>query len=227
MNCDRCRELASEALDGALSGSLADGFRKHLEECPPCGTFLAELKGSLALLTELPEVTVDDRFDGKVWASIRASERAERRGWGRLLALPGGIRIEELFAWRWAPAMAVGAVIVALALSLGPNSKREELASANRDGAVTHASLPVVAPNPMDGAFEAPELNVRARMPEPVQEYLHQVNQELRAGTERTLGRANFFYPVRRLEVSGMQRPGARSLPRPDTADPRPAVIAF
>lgn len=240
MNCDRCRDLASEALDGALSGSALTEFRAHLDACPPCGAFLSELRDSLALLTELPEVQVDaDRFDRAVWAVVRAHERAAAPGWKAWLALPGGFRVADLFTWRWAPATAVATAAVAIAVSLGPNG--------SQGGPGGFAEAPVMQPGvaplpgfaqaPLEGdtAWEVSELSVRAPMPEPVEQYLQQVGQQqvgqdLRFDTGNRLRGSDYFYPVRRLEVGGGMRVGTpvgQSFARPVSPDPRPSVIAF
>ncbi len=77
MNCDRARELASEALDGALPAEASLHLDQHLDACPPCRTFLAELRESLLLLEDLPIVEVGDEFNQAVWARIRAEEAPE------------------------------------------------------------------------------------------------------------------------------------------------------
>jgi len=230
VNCDRCREVASEALDGALTRATLAEFRTHVEKCPPCGAFLTELRDSLALLTELPEVAVEaDRFDQAVWAAIRGSEPAAVPAWKAWLVAPGGFRVADLFAWRWAPAMAVAAAAVALAMAVGPNSRRAESRFADAPSFSSTTS-------PVDGEalFQVSELNVRAPIPEPVEQYLQQVEQQLgedlRFDTGNRLRGSDYFYPVRRLEVNGPVRgttPVGQSYLRPTPADPRPAVIAF
>jgi hypothetical protein len=239
VNCDRCRELASEALDGALSGQVSAEFRAHVEACPPCGAFLAELRDSLALLTELPEVKVDvDRFDRAVWAAVRAEQRAAAPGWRARLALPGGLRAADLLSWRWAPAMAVGTVAVALAVSLGPNGgpAGPELTAGGPSGGSAGAVTPTFAQAaPVEPAWEVSEVSIRAPMPEPVEQYLQQqvgrqAGQELRLDTGTRLRGSDYFYPVRRVQMgtdAPVGRPVSGTLGRTATADPRPAVIAF
>jgi hypothetical protein len=235
VNCDRCRDLASEALDGALTGSVRTEFRRHVETCPPCGAFLGELKDSLALLTELPEVPVDaERFDRAVWAAVRSSEPPAAPAWRAWLAVPGGFRLADVFSWRWAPAMAVGTAAVALAVAIGPNSRR---AAEPSSFAEAPASLPGSSEAPLDadGLFQVSELNVRAPIPEPVEQYLRRqggqsFGQDLRFDTGNRLRGSDYFYPVRRLEVNGPVRgatPVDPSYVRPVSAERRPAVIAF
>lgn len=235
MNCDRCRSLASEALDGALTDPLLTGFREHVDACPACRSFQAELRDSLALLTELPEITVGDRFDDAVWAAIRSSERVAAPGWRSRLALPEGFRIADLFAWRWAPAMAVGTLALALALSLGPNSDRSDYARASDSGAAGFAkSLAGFDQDPLEGGngWETPEVSVEAPMPVSVRLSQQQTGSDLRLRAESSPRRSSFTYtyPVRRVDVSGFQQvsaPTGQTRSRPVSADPRPAVIAF
>jgi hypothetical protein len=135
--------------------------------------------------------------------------------------------------------MAVGTAAVAIAVSLGPNGRQT--------GSRGFAEAPVLqpgdpplagfaqAPLEADVAWEVSELNVRAPMPEPVEQYLQQVGrqpvgQELRLDTGNRLRGSDYFYPVRRLEVGGGMRVGTpvgQSFVRPVSPDPRPAVIAF
>lgn len=241
MNCDRCRDLASEALDGALSGSVLSDFREHVDACPPCGAFLTELRDSLALLAELPEIQVDaDRFDRAVWAAVRSAHGAEAPGWRGWLALPGGFRVADLFSWRWAPAMAVGTAALAIAFSQGPNAEH----AAGGGGApapirgTQQASIPGLTQAPLEanGGWEVSELNVRAPIPQPVEQYLEHVGrqerggQELRLDTGGRLRGSDYFYPVRRIEVGGgpqIGTPVGQTYLRPGSPEPRPAVIAF
>jgi hypothetical protein len=241
VNCDRCRDLASEALDGALSDSVLADFRAHVDACPPCGAFLAELRESLALLMEIPEVQVDaDRFDRAVWAAVRASQRAEAPGWRGRLTLPGGFRLAELFTWRWAPVTAVGTAALAIAFSQGPNAEHAGgggVASGPIRG-TQQASLPGFTPALLenDGGWEISELSVRAPIPQPVEQYLQHVDrqerlgQDLRLDTGGRLRGSDYIYPFRRIEVGGSPQigtPVGQTYSRPGSAEPRPAVIAF
>jgi len=130
--------------------------------------------------------------------------------------------------------MAVGTAAVALAVAIGPNSPRVESA---RFAEAPSISLPGSAAAPLDGdgMFQVSELNVRAPIPEPVEQYLQrqgrqELGQDLRFDTGDRLRGSDYFYPVRRLEVNGPVRgatPVDQSFVRPVSAERRPAVIAF
>lgn len=56
MNCEQCRDILSELLEGELAPSAEAEARAHLAECPHCARALAELRALVSALRGLPEV---------------------------------------------------------------------------------------------------------------------------------------------------------------------------
>jgi hypothetical protein len=238
VNCHRARELASEAVDGTLPADLSTGFREHLGSCPPCRVFFAELKESLALLTELPAVEVSAGFDDAVWAKLAAEKsRGARKSWRDLWAaldVGGWGR-----AWRLAPLGAAAAVLSVFALAGDPDypawlasdpPNDEGSAAAERvllaELEAAPAEDPAVAP--MEDSGE----EVVGEMPEAIEVYLRNGARDLRLEATDRLRRANYSYPLRRVGEPGLIRVGttsgygARSVVRP-VPDAGATVIAF
>ena len=54
MNCRQVVALVTEYLEGALSPEDRRRFEAHIEGCPHCTEYLAEMRTSLRLLGSLP-----------------------------------------------------------------------------------------------------------------------------------------------------------------------------
>ncbi len=196
MNCDRVQDLLSEAIDGTLSPAESGSFHAHLAGCVACRTSLAELRDSLALLTELPAVQPREGFDEAVWTLIRAEHRAVGVGLRHRL-----IRVLDELAsaggWmRWAPLGAAASLLAWVAVS--PMPPAGERAVAGTGGAAETAAEFVASgtAETVDPRFKAVEYSGAA--PEPIERYL-----ESRAAASRDLGlsaetyrRSNWHYPL-------------------------------
>jgi hypothetical protein len=237
VNCHRARELASEAVDGALPADLALGFREHLESCPPCRVFVADLKEALALLGELPTVEVSDRFDDVVWAKL--SERGVRRGrrtWRDQL-LP--VDFSWLGrTWRFAPLAAAAALLLVFALTAEPEFSEGGGAARSTLPGVPAGTLARLETGQSGDLVVSPETSadmgeeVLGEMPEAIEAYLRSGAMDLRLESTERLRRANYSYPLRRVGEPGLIRVGtsngygAPSVVRP-VADAGATVIAF
>jgi hypothetical protein len=244
LNCYRARELASEALDGALASSLAERFRAHLGECPSCRAFYAELRESLALLSELPEVTVDDRFDEAVWARVRAGAPHRSTAWSGLVgwreSLQAAVARSGLgAAWRWAPLGAAAALLAVFALSSSPSFDRDAgIAQAPPARALPTPTPVVFGAGPADGGADVATAAERidetlARMPQAVEVYLRSSSRDLRLETNgERLRRSDYSYPIRRVGSRGVVREGpggtfTAPLTVQPVSDPGAALISF
>jgi hypothetical protein len=135
LNCDKTKDLFSEAIDGAMSPVEARDFETHLAGCPPCRVAFGDLKDALSVLGELPSIDVGPEFDDAVWRRLRAEQRAgEQPGvtlGERVREWVGGLRLGS--SWRWAPLGAAAAILGWVALSSDqaalPGTSREKGAS--------------------------------------------------------------------------------------------------
>ena len=227
MKCERIRELVSDALDGALTGSVADRFHAHLDACPPCRTYHAELKESLLLLEELPAIEVGDEFDRAVWARIRRDEEPSSvvASLSERLEM---LRVRFSFGtglWRWSPAAAAAALALVLFGTQMPPF--EKSAGSGREPAYV-ASAPEPVRTPLDGTAvrvvvadrmnrldgedgedggddRDPAETVRvdepasylSGMPNAVANYV--AGRDLRLTNTETYERSNYNYPLRHI----------------------------
>jgi len=54
MNCDELVELVTAYLEGALDPAQAQRFAEHLAVCEGCGTYLEQIRRTVAALGGLP-----------------------------------------------------------------------------------------------------------------------------------------------------------------------------
>lgn len=248
MNCDRTRDLASDALDGALDARRSEEYFHHLRVCPPCLTFHEELRQSLALLEELPVVDVQDGFEDRVWRrlaqeGLTGTESAAYRP--RL-----DVRLREWFStwtgasfgWeRWSLA-GVAAGVFALALVSPDPAPRSSIVGASASSSVASSDADLarspsteltsrVSSNvaaPPAASLVSQEDEFVAEMPEAVREYLrHAKDLRLPVGEDQ-YRRSNYSYPVRRVvNPSPLQLTGESTAPVSPTGAGDATVIAF
>jgi len=70
MNCDKCRELLSEYIDGRLDDVTAAALSAHLEECADCRRLDEELRATVAALGGLETKTPPIDFSQSVTARL-------------------------------------------------------------------------------------------------------------------------------------------------------------
>lgn len=104
MDCEKCRELLTEYIDGRLSVDMVAALAAHLEDCPACREIERELRATVSLVAGLDERQPPDGFA----EGIR--DRLERR-----ILLDGPI---ERPARRLLPWSLSGAALAAAALIL-------------------------------------------------------------------------------------------------------------
>jgi len=218
VNCDRIRELASEALDGTLSGSGASRFSEHVDACPPCRSFLGQLRESLLLLQELPSVEVGEDFERRVWSRIRAEEV----GVGRWESLVRRVRSEwestaPAFA-RWSPVAVAAGVLAMFAVTSSPDGSQWAASADGERSETVEASAPRGVAAPIESADRVTHVAQIAEpeaesvpdsaeeldygIPRAVEAYLNS-GRELRARSEQQYLRSNYSYPLTRVRVGG------------------------
>ena len=195
MNCERVRDLLSEAIDGTLAPAESAAFHAHLGDCGPCRLQFGELKESLALLAELPRVEPSEGFDDAVWTLIRAERRARdgglRQRVGRVLEEWGTVG-----AWlRFAPLGAAAALLTWIAVS--PTTPARIAAGTDRTGQTADAGDEFVVTGPtesIDPRFTPVEFP--AGPPAPVSDLLAgSEGRDLALPVER-YRRTTWHYPI-------------------------------
>ena len=245
MKCASVRDLASDALDGVLEPALANRFHAHVDACPSCQSFYAELRESLVLLTELPEMEPSADFEREVWAKIREEESPvglRETMQARWQAFLGRIEV-GMGAWRMAPMAAVAAALVIVALMPADPDGRSvtatggESASRSLDSRQTAETLVPASPTEfavardVEPALEEDEVSTEefeAGMPEAVLRFLENA-PELRLPSPEQYRRSNYHYPIRRVEDPMLQvngQTGSIAQPVSGTASNMP-VLSF
>ena len=123
MNCEKCHELLSDYLDGALGRDDDAAFGTHLEECFPCFNVHAELNSIVSYCRDhRGEYDVAPPNERALWLRIRNTVEAEseaaaarpavrREGWWtRMMGRSWELSLPQV-------AMAVVAIIVVASLA--------------------------------------------------------------------------------------------------------------
>jgi anti-sigma factor RsiW len=77
MNCEKCQELLSDYLDGAMSGEDHTKFGAHLEECFPCFNAHAEMNSILSFCREHRGEYVAPPNEHALWLRIQNTIESE------------------------------------------------------------------------------------------------------------------------------------------------------
>ena len=126
MNCEKCQELLSDFLDGALSGEDRLTFNSHLEECFPCFNIHAEMNSIVTFCRDHRGEYVAPPNEHALWLRIQNTVESEllaaraaqnpkgatpREGWwSRMLGRSWELSFPQV-------AMAVVAIIVVASLA--------------------------------------------------------------------------------------------------------------
>ncbi|MGO8860911.1 MAG: zf-HC2 domain-containing protein [Acidimicrobiales bacterium] len=135
VSCEVIRESISAALDGETPGTRAKVFKAHLERCPECQRFEAEV------ITLAHRVVLQDaRSAPDALKELLVTESARTAAPVRLLPPRASWRISHGFGWRrvgrWIGALAPAA-IVAVVVPMG--------AWSSTPGRPTHPTTPCTA----------------------------------------------------------------------------------
>jgi predicted anti-sigma-YlaC factor YlaD len=129
MNCEKCHELLSDFIDGALPVADRARLARHLGECPDCAGAHDELSSIVATAREAREHLVAPPDERAMWLRIRdeiesdarANARAAAARGGRAAAASTGSLWSRLAGRRWAlslPQLATVTAGVAVAVAL-------------------------------------------------------------------------------------------------------------
>ncbi|MCD6406136.1 MAG: zf-HC2 domain-containing protein [Planctomycetes bacterium] len=106
MDCEKCRELLSEYIDGRLSVETSAALAAHLEECAECRALEGQLRATIALVAGLEKKSAPGDFADGVTAQL------ERE---MLLEGPARPRKSRIVPWSLAGAgFAAAAVFLAM-----------------------------------------------------------------------------------------------------------------
>ena len=77
MNCEKCQELLSDFLDGALNGEDQSTFNAHLEECLPCFNVRNEVNSIVTFCREHRGEYVAPPNERALWLRIQNTVESE------------------------------------------------------------------------------------------------------------------------------------------------------
>ena len=125
MNCEKCQELLSDFLDGALSREEQSLMRAHFEECRSCFTTHEELNGIVGFCREHRGEYDAPPNERSLWLRIRNTVEAESASAATASAARSAGREHWWSRWMnrsWElslsqMAMAVAAIVVAVSLA--------------------------------------------------------------------------------------------------------------
>jgi hypothetical protein len=127
MNCEKCQELLSDFLDGALGGHDRALLRAHLEECLNCASVRDEFESIIGVARAARGYDYAPPNERAMWLRIRntiESENDQRRASAARLGAGAGARAglwARLMGRRWEfslPQLATGVAGLAVAVSL-------------------------------------------------------------------------------------------------------------
>jgi hypothetical protein len=126
MDCEKCQELLSDYLDGALSGDARARFSRHLGECPECAAAHDDVASILVVARESREQLAAPPDARAMWLRIRNTVEAGQRVSNGSKARPasagaGQSSWARLAARRWAltlPQLATAAAGIAVSVAL-------------------------------------------------------------------------------------------------------------
>ena len=124
MNCEKCQNLLSDLLEGALPAGESALVSAHLDSCPACAAAHEELLSIVGAAAEAHEHLYAPADEAALWLRIRGSVEADRRAlaaaasrrgfWSRLRDRRWEFTLPQL-----ATAAAAFAVAVSFATALG------------------------------------------------------------------------------------------------------------
>jgi hypothetical protein len=77
MNCEKCQELLSDFLDGALTGEDHAFLNTHFEECLPCADMRQDLHAIMSVAHESREQYVSPPNERALWLRVRNTIESE------------------------------------------------------------------------------------------------------------------------------------------------------
>ena len=71
LDCEDVRSLSSEYVEDTLKESIASNFRRHLEGCQNCSTFVATFRATVLTLRDLPRRSAPPELREKLHAQFK------------------------------------------------------------------------------------------------------------------------------------------------------------
>jgi anti-sigma factor RsiW len=78
VNCHEAIDLMDRALEDALPALFRPAFSAHLEECPPCHLYLAQLGEAVRSLRRLPSQPAPDSVRAELLRRFREQATRDR-----------------------------------------------------------------------------------------------------------------------------------------------------
>ena len=72
LSCDDIVELSSDYVDDEISGSVARRFRRHIDDCTDCNTFVATFRATVMTLRDIPRLAASADLRARVKECIEA-----------------------------------------------------------------------------------------------------------------------------------------------------------
>jgi anti-sigma factor RsiW len=75
LTCRELVELVTDYFEGALPADERSRFEEHVMSCPPCRTYLQQMRTTIELLGSIPEETVSPEAEPTLTAAFRDWKR--------------------------------------------------------------------------------------------------------------------------------------------------------
>jgi anti-sigma factor RsiW len=77
MTCRECAELLLEYLEGELDAQQAQRLQRHLEDCPPCVTFIETYRLTITMTRQLPCGELPPDVAQRLWEAMQHCQDQE------------------------------------------------------------------------------------------------------------------------------------------------------
>ena len=170
MNCEKCQELISDFLDGALTAKDRAMLDAHFEHCAECASVHEDLHTIITVAREARAEYIAPSNERALWLRIantveseagarrsRAAAIARRQNfWGSLLDRRWEMTLPQLTT-----AVAAIIVFVSLATVLGLRSLHGDTdVAANNSITTTEDIAPAAGPTPLTGRFSQQQIDI-------------------------------------------------------------------
>jgi anti-sigma factor RsiW len=191
MNCEKCQELLSDYLDGAISGEDHTTFAAHLEECSPCFNVHAEINSIVSFCRDnrgeyiAPPneralwLRIQNTVESELLASSAAAQNPARRlqsesWWSRMMGRSWELSLPQM-------AMAVVAIIMVASLATFFGLRGTQKTGTGNGVAATQASGRNGQAIALSGDLHAVDLNNRLSQHQQQIKYWSQIVEERKA----------------------------------------------
>ncbi|HUQ33540.1 MAG TPA: anti-sigma factor [Pyrinomonadaceae bacterium] len=210
MNCEKCQELLSEYLDGAMSGEDHATFGSHLEECFPCFNVHAEMNSIVSFCRDNRGEYMAPPNERALWLRIQNTVESELLASAAAAQSP--IRsVEQRESW-WSrtmgrswelslPQVAMAVVAIIVVASLATIFGLRGMRQVGTDGSMASASVKNSQGFAVSGNPNALDLNSRVWQQQQQIKYWSQIVEERKAHWNPQV-RADFEHNLTLLDES-------------------------